>query len=114
MPIGSWRESSLSPSIIRQAHPLPRSYRNDKDMSDGEVVASGNLVGIGMGSISRHTDKSEALFTTENSTVVIAQRGSTANLPCVVRNLGNGVVSVFTFFFPFSKLLLAFHSFSAV
>ncbi|XP_075214963.1 limbic system-associated membrane protein-like [Lycorma delicatula] len=34
-----------------------------------------------------------AIFATENSTVVIAQTGSTATLPCVVRKFGTGVVS---------------------
>uniref|UniRef100_A0A1B6DCB5 Ig-like domain-containing protein n=1 Tax=Clastoptera arizonana TaxID=38151 RepID=A0A1B6DCB5_9HEMI len=34
-----------------------------------------------------------AVFVTENSTVVTAQVGSTATLPCVVRKFGSGVVS---------------------
>jgi len=33
-------------------------------------------------------------FATENSTVVTAQTGSTALVPCVVKNIGDGVVSV--------------------
>lgn len=33
------------------------------------------------------------VFTTENSTVVVAQIGGTASLPCVVRKFSNGVVS---------------------
>lgn len=33
-------------------------------------------------------------FATENSTVVTAQTGSTALVPCVVKNIGDGVVSM--------------------
>ena len=80
----------------------PRSYRSDRDSS--KPVAMANIVGagpVGAGVSSRSSsssssstaDKSDALFATENSTVVTAQIGSTANLPCVVKNLGNGVVS---------------------
>ncbi|XP_021916385.1 uncharacterized protein LOC110828201 isoform X2 [Zootermopsis nevadensis] len=36
---------------------------------------------------------SSSVFTTENSTVVIAQTASTTTLPCGVRKFGNGVVS---------------------
>jgi hypothetical protein len=36
-----------------------------------------------------------AIFATENSTVIIAQIGSTTNLPCIVKKFGNGVVSTF-------------------
>ncbi len=83
--------------LVGQVHRQrpPRSYRSEKETLGlvGEIVASGNLVGTGIGSTSRQPDKPEALFITENSTVITAQRGSTANLPCVVRNLGNGVVS---------------------
>lgn len=35
-----------------------------------------------------------ALFITPNSTVVFAQIGGTAKLPCVVRKFNNGVVSL--------------------
>ncbi|XP_018318716.1 zwei Ig domain protein zig-8 [Agrilus planipennis] len=34
-----------------------------------------------------------SVFATENSTVVYAQRGGTATLPCVIRKNGNGMVS---------------------
>ncbi|RZF44844.1 hypothetical protein LSTR_LSTR000796 [Laodelphax striatellus] len=47
--------------------------------SDNSVVGSLNARG--------------AIFATENSTVVTAQKGSTATLPCVVRKFGTGVVS---------------------
>lgn len=36
-------------------------------------------------------------FGTDNSTVISAQSQSTALLPCVVHNLGDGVVSYFFF-----------------
>lgn len=35
------------------------------------------------------------VFATENCTVVVAQIGGTAALPCVVRKFNNGVVSIF-------------------
>lgn len=37
---------------------------------------------------------SPAYFATENSTVVTAQTGSTALVPCVVKNIGDGMVSL--------------------
>ena len=36
-------------------------------------------------------------FGTENSTVISAQSGSTAMLPCVVHNIGDGMVSSYFF-----------------
>lgn len=39
------------------------------------------------------TEGRGAIFATDNSTVVTAQTGSTATLPCVVRKFGTGVVS---------------------
>lgn len=36
-----------------------------------------------------------AVFATENCTVVVAQIGGTATLPCVVRKFNSGVVSIF-------------------
>lgn len=35
----------------------------------------------------------EKHFGTENNTVVTSQTGSTALLPCVIRNIGDGIVS---------------------
>ncbi|CAH2098464.1 unnamed protein product [Euphydryas editha] len=35
----------------------------------------------------------EKQFGTENNTVVTSQTGSTALLPCVIRNIGDGIVS---------------------
>lgn len=83
----------------------PRSYRSDRESKPialANTVGPGGLVGAAVPSRlassssfsgSAIPDKSDALFATENSTVVTAQIGSTANLPCVVKNLGNGVVS---------------------
>lgn len=44
-------------------------------------------------------------FGTENSTVIRAQSGSTAHLPCVVHNIGEGMVCelIFLFFFFYSR-----------
>ncbi|CAG7815184.1 unnamed protein product, partial [Allacma fusca] len=87
----------------------PRSYRSDKDpsksvaaagsssassSSSGGTCCSSNLVAPVVAAAPRPPDKTDALFATENSTVVTAQIGSTANLPCVVKNLGNGVEAV--------------------
>lgn len=58
-----------------------RSYesrRRGKEASVDNAVATGSDHGI---------------FATENSTVVVAQIGGTATLPCVVRKFNNGVVS---------------------
>ena len=38
------------------------------------------------------------VFATENCTVVVAQIGGTATLPCVVRKFNNGVVSIHSAF----------------
>lgn len=38
---------------------------------------------------------SSARFVTHNGTVITAQRGTTASLPCEVLSLGDGVVSLF-------------------
>ncbi len=37
-------------------------------------------------------------FVTPNNTVVLAQRGTTAYLPCVVKNIADGLVSWMTVF----------------
>lgn len=39
----------------------------------------------------------EKHFGTENNTVVTSQTGSTALLPCVIRNIGDGIVSETSF-----------------
>lgn len=53
-----------------------RSYENHRNKHRQNNLASGNEI-----------------FTTENSTVVTAQVGGTATLPCGVRKFNNGVVS---------------------
>ncbi|XP_045488157.1 uncharacterized protein LOC111001284 [Pieris rapae] len=40
-----------------------------------------------------YTSTLEKHFATENNTVVTSQTGSTALLPCVIRNIGDGIVS---------------------
>jgi len=62
-----------------------RSFRNDKHTSSPEQNTFAPP---------RIHNKSEALFFTENSTIITAQIGSKTHLPCAVRNLGSGVVSL--------------------
>lgn len=38
-------------------------------------------------------------FATENSTVVTSQTGSTALVPCVVNNIGDGMVNIIFYIF---------------
>uniref|UniRef100_A0A8D8WYU6 Limbic system-associated membrane protein n=1 Tax=Cacopsylla melanoneura TaxID=428564 RepID=A0A8D8WYU6_9HEMI len=45
---------------------------------------------IGRGS---SADRNQLIFSTENSTVVLAQLGGTATLPCLVKKIASGVVS---------------------
>lgn len=40
------------------------------------------------------TSNRATIFATDNSTVIEAQRGGTAKLPCVVRKFANAVVSI--------------------
>ncbi|XP_018914395.2 cell surface A33 antigen [Bemisia tabaci] len=47
--------------------------------------SSNNQIGL--------SSSSTAVFATENSTVIVAQTGSTATLPCTIRKFGTGVVS---------------------
>jgi len=82
--------SSLSTSL-REIRRQPRSYKVEKHPSPAPI--SSNI--IASMTAPRPPDKNEALFATENSTVVTAQIGSTANLPCIVKNNGNGVVSLY-------------------
>lgn len=58
-----------------------RSYetRRNKDHPSGNALKASSSGG--------------AVFVTENSTVIVAQIGGTAKLPCVVRKFNNGVVS---------------------
>lgn len=50
---------------------------------------------LGIGNLVKSTDHNgkPTVFITENCTVVVAQTGGTATLPCVVRKFSNGVVS---------------------
>ncbi|EEB15733.1 hypothetical protein Phum_PHUM383770 [Pediculus humanus corporis] len=54
---------------------IRRGYENHRSKNYGNNFATGSEV-----------------FTTENSTVVIAQIGGTATLPCGVRKFNSGVV----------------------
>lgn len=51
---------------------------------------------LGIGNLVKSTDHNgkPTVFITENCTVVVAQTGGTATLPCVVRKFSNGVVSL--------------------
>lgn len=84
---------------------LARSYRHEKHPTP--VPAEANVLSSLAGHHSSRllTNKSEAVFSTENSTVIIAQIGSKTYLPCAVRNLGSGVVSseVFAENFDYAK-----------
>lgn len=67
----------------QEIHKRKRSYHQ---MQRNKDHISKNLV-------KSVSDGRGALFATENSSVVFAQRGGTATLPCVVRKFSNGVVS---------------------
>ncbi|KAF4525042.1 hypothetical protein B566_EDAN001956 [Ephemera danica] len=41
-----------------------------------------------------HASPPPVYFATENSTVVTAQTGSTALVPCIVKNIGDGMVTI--------------------
>ncbi|XP_018562030.1 Down syndrome cell adhesion molecule-like [Anoplophora glabripennis] len=72
---GTPTDISMYPEIIRSR----RSYEvRRKDHSTGNSLK---------------TPGHSTAFLTENSTVVVAQIGGTAKLPCVVRKFSNGVVS---------------------
>lgn len=66
-------------------HRSQRSYRNEKHA----VPSEENTLAP-----SRSMNKSETMFYTENSTIITAQIGSKTYLPCAVKNLGSGVVSL--------------------
>lgn len=55
-------------------------------------------------------------FGTGNSSVIFAQSGSTGLLPCVVRNLGDGTVSYFSFsssfIYNYNMVVISFNQFS--
>lgn len=72
-----------------------RSFRNDKHTSTPEENTLAPP---------RIHNKSEAMFFTENSTIITAQIGSKTYLPCAVRNLGSGVVSIVSVFYYYCKL----------
>lgn len=82
---------------VRMNKRLARSYRHEKHPTPVPAASSDANV---LSSLTGHhssrllsSNKSEAVFSTENSTVIIAQIGSKTYLPCAVRNLGSGVVS---------------------
>lgn len=52
------------------------------------------MLGIGNAVKSASHGGKSTVFITENCTVVVAQTGGTATLPCVVRKFSNGVVSL--------------------
>lgn len=60
-----------------------RSYDNHRTKGSSDNVLKINQSG----------DRS-AIFATENSTVITAQIGGTATLPCIVRKFSQGVVSI--------------------
>ncbi|XP_076259793.1 lachesin-like [Rhynchophorus ferrugineus] len=64
-----------------------RSYSEQHRKSKEALLGIGNAV-----KSAAHGGKS-TVFITENCTVVVAQIGGTATLPCVVRKFSNGVVS---------------------
>lgn len=63
-----------------------RSYEQRRKSKDGALgnTVKGTAAGGGK----------PGVFATENCTVVVAQMGGTATLPCVVRKFSNGVVSL--------------------
>ena len=71
-------ENDQSPDVLRRK----RSYDTQKESK--ERTRSDNAV---------RTSSPEAVFATENSTVVVAQIGGTTTLPCVVKKFSGGVVS---------------------
>ncbi|KAH1007520.1 hypothetical protein HUJ04_004742 [Dendroctonus ponderosae] len=64
-----------------------RSYAEQHRRSKEAMLSIGNAV-----KSAAHGAKS-TVFITDNCTVVVAQTGGTATLPCVVRKFSNGVVS---------------------
>ncbi|XP_066253595.1 neuronal growth regulator 1-like [Euwallacea similis] len=64
-----------------------RSYGEQHRKSKEAMPGIGNAV-----KSTSHSGK-QTVFITENCTVVVAQTGGTATLPCVVRKFSNGVVS---------------------
>lgn len=91
---------------VRMNKRLARSYRHENHPTPVPAASSDANV---LSSLTGHhssrllsSNKSEAVFSTENSTVIIAQIGSKTYLPCAVRNLGSGVVSGTVNFFLFA------------
>lgn len=66
--------------------------RSDDGAGAGDSDAALNRIDGGVAA-----DFSHMYFGTDNSTVVTSQTGSTAHLPCIVNNVGDGVVSTYLF-----------------
>lgn len=75
-------------SLFSDTLELPVIFRNIRsyDVRRSKEHLSGN-------SLKTPSGTTPAVFITPNSTVVFAQIGGTAKLPCVVRKFNNGVVS---------------------
>ncbi|KAJ8972916.1 hypothetical protein NQ317_011483 [Molorchus minor] len=82
---------------VRQTYPFHRAPRIGLQLFSGMIRGRRSYeVRRGREQSTSNTLKSAghgAVFVTENSTVVVAQIGGTAKLPCVVRKFSNGVVS---------------------
>ncbi|XP_030760128.1 lachesin-like [Sitophilus oryzae] len=81
---GSFISDSLDFSLFVRHR---RSYSEQHKKSKEALLGIGNAV-----KSAAHAGK-PTVFITENCTVVLAQIGGTATLPCVVRKFSNGVVS---------------------
>ncbi|CAG9792318.1 unnamed protein product [Diatraea saccharalis] len=68
-----------SPSPPPSSSPTEKAYQNELTVSFPPLD-------------DLYSNTPEKHFSTENNTVVTSQTGSTALLPCVIRNIGDGII----------------------
>lgn len=77
-------------SVVVTADRHRRSYESRHNKGKGDNVEKGPAKT--QGTVTAGGSKSGSVFATENCTVVVAQIGGTATLPCVVKKFNTAVV----------------------